>query len=338
MFSLEEIVDKICEHTTMSQKKVQKLIEEKEDELSGLVSKEGAAYIVARELGISLLRESKKQLKVKSLTEGLNSVDIVARVVRISEPRSFDKDGRKGSVLGLILGDETGTVRLSLWNEELDIIADLGLKEGDVVKITHGYVKMDNRGNLDLRVGRGRLEKVDEEVKLPEAHGIRSSFESPRRKLLSDIKEGDAVEIRACLVQVFKRNPFFEVCPSCGARLRNKEGKWMCDEHGEVKPDYQMVISGVLDDGYGNVRVTFFRELAERLFGKTAKELRALAQEKLDPMAVYETADLLGKDFIITGRVKKNEMTENLEMIANSFEGIDVKKEFEVLASELAAD
>jgi len=336
MFSLDEIIEKICEHTGMTQKKVMQLIDEKEDELSGLVSREGAAYIVARELGISLLRESKKQLKVKSLTEGLSSVDIVARVVRIYEPREFQKEDRKGSVASLILGDETGMVRLSLWNEEVEEIAELGLREGDVVKVTRGYVKMDNRGNLDLRIGKGRIEKIEEEVKLPELSGMERDYGVVRRKNLSEVKDGDTIETRACLVQLFRKNPFFEVCSTCGVRMKSKAGKWVCDQHGEVKPDYHVVISGVLDDGYGNIRVVFFRELAEKLFGKTAAELRAFAQEKVDPMAVYEASDVLGKDYVIRGRVRKNDLTENLEMVANSIEEPDVKREFEMLMKEIS--
>ena len=336
MFSLDEIIEKICEHTGMTQKKVMQLIDEKEDELSGLVSREGAAYIVARELGISLLRESKKQLKIKSLTEGLNSVDIVARVVRISEPREFQKDDRKGSVANLILGDETGMARLSLWNEEIEAVAELGLKEGDVVKISRGYVKMDNRGNLDLRLGRGRIEKVEEEVKLPELKGMERDYGTVRRKPISEAKDGETIETRACLVQLFRKNPFFEVCPTCGVRMKNKAGKWVCDHHGEVKPDFNVVVSGVLDDGYGNIRVVFFRELAEKLFGKSASELRAFAQEKVDPLAIYDAFDLLGKDYVIKGRVKKNDLTENLEMIANSIDEPDVKKEFELLMKEVS--
>jgi ssDNA-binding replication factor A large subunit len=336
MFSLEEIVEKICEHTGMTQKKVMQLIDEKEDELSGLVSREGAAYIVARELGISLLRESKKQLKIKSLTEGLNSVDIVARVVNISEPRNFDKDGRKGSVANLILGDETGMVRLSLWNEEIEELAELGVKEGDVVKVSRGYVKMDNRGNLDLRIGKGRMERVEEEVKLPELKGMERDYGTVRRKTLSEAKDGETIETRACLVQLFRKNPFFEVCSTCGVRMKNRGGKWVCDQHGEVKPDYHVVISGVLDDGYGNIRVVFFRELAEKLFGKTASELRAFAQERVDPLAIYEAFDLLGKDYVIKGRLRKNELTENLEMIANSIEEPDAKREFDLLLKEIS--
>jgi replication factor A1 len=337
MFSIEEIVEKICEHTQMSQKKVLQLIEEKEDELSGLVSREGAAYIVAREFGISLLKESKRQLKVKSLTEGLSSVDIVARIVNISEPRSFDKEGgAKGSVANIILGDETGMIRLTLWNEEIENIADLGLKEGDVVRLTRGYVKMDNRGNLDLRVGKGRLERVEEEVKLPELKGIERDFGVVRRKPLSEAKDGESMEVRACLVQLFRKNPFFEVCSTCGVRMKNKAGKWACDQHGEVRPDYSLVVSGVLDDGYGNIRVVFFRELAEKLFGKTVSELRTFAQERVDPMAIYDSFDVLGKDYVIRGRVRKNELTENLEMVANSIEEPDVKKEFGMLMKEVS--
>jgi ssDNA-binding replication factor A large subunit len=336
MFSLEEIIEKICEHAGLTRKKVMQLIDEKEDELSGLVSREGAAYIVARELGISLLRESKRQLKIRSLTEGLTSVDIVARVVRISEPREFQKDDRKGSVANIILGDETGMTRLSLWNEEIEAVAELGLKEGDAVRLTRGYVRMDNRGNLDLRLGRGRIEKVEEEVKLPELSGLERDYGTVRRKPLSEVKDGETMETRACLVQLFRKNPFFEVCPTCGVRMKNRSGKWVCDQHGDVKPDYNVVVSGVLDDGYGNIRVVFFRELAEKLFGKSASELRAFAQERVDPMAIYDAFDLLGKDYVIRGRVRKNDLTENLEMIANSIEEPDVKSEFEMLMKEVS--
>jgi len=336
MFSIEEIAEKICEHTGLSRSKVTQLIEEKEEELSGLVSKEGAAYIVARELGISLLRESKKQAKIKNLSEGMASVELVARVVRISETRTFEKEGSSGSVVNLVLGDETGMIRLSLWNDEIDLINDMGIKEGDAIRVSRGYVKMDNRGNLELRLGRGRMEKVEEEVKLPEAGGLASDFGIVRRKPLSEAKEGETIETRACLVQIFRKNPFYEVCPTCGLRMKNRGGKWACDQHGEEKPAYSMVVSGVLDDGHGNVRVVFFRELAERLFGKTAAELRAYAQERVDPMAVYEIFEGLGKDYIIRGRIRKNELTENLEMIANWVEEPDIKKEFGMLMKEIS--
>jgi len=51
---------------------------------------------------------------------------------------------------------------------------------------------------------------------------------------------------------------------------------------------------------------------------------------------VYDAFDLLGKDYVIRGRVRKNDLTENLEMIANSIDEPDVKREFELLMKEIS--
>jgi len=329
---LGKLIERISKGSGRSPEEVKKLIEEKQDELSGLVSAEGAAYIVGRELGLSLLKEGRRQLKVKNLVSGLRSVDLTVRISQISEPREFTRNGKQGKVLNLLVGDETGTVRLSLWNEELKKANDL--KEGDVIRVTGGYVKMDNRGNPELRLGRGRMEKVQEDVQLPkelpQAEELQR-FTVAERKNISELKEGDYSEVRACLVQVYRRNPFYEVCPECGARLEQKNGSWFCKEHKEVKPEHQMVISGVIDDGTGNIRAVFFRDMAEKIFGQTAKELRKAAQDEADALAIYNQFSSLGKEFILKGRVKKNEYTESLEFIANDVQEVDVKKECERL-------
>ena len=104
-----------------------------------------------------------------------------------------------------------------------------------------------------------------------------------------------------------------------------------CKEHGEVEPDFNMVISGVVDDGTGNIRAVFFRELAEKLFGKTTQELRQLAMKKSEAAAVFEAFPGVGKEYIIQGRVKRNDYTESIELVASGLEEPDVKKEIETL-------
>jgi hypothetical protein len=64
---IKKIIETTCKHSGKSEAEIRKLIGEKQDELSGLVSEEGAAYIVARELGVNLLKAAKRQLKVKNL-------------------------------------------------------------------------------------------------------------------------------------------------------------------------------------------------------------------------------------------------------------------------------
>src|SRR3989338_2964778 len=116
MFSYDEILEKIEKDGKISRQQAEKLIGEKQTELSGLVSREGAAYIVGRELGLNLLKEGTRDLKIKNLVAGLRSANISGKIARIFEPREFDKNGKKGRLLSMIIGDETGTTRLTLWN------------------------------------------------------------------------------------------------------------------------------------------------------------------------------------------------------------------------------
>ncbi len=327
MYSFEDIVREIANVSGLSEEEVKQKIKDKQTELSGLVSPEGAAYIVGKELGVNLLKETRRHLKIKNIVSGMRSVELIGRVVSISERRDFEKEGRKGSVVNIVLGDETGTVRLSLWDDEINILNTLGVEENDILKVSNAYVKVDGRGNHELRLGRfGKIEKIEGgDVELPEKEGIEKSFETVKPRNIIDLKEGEYSEIKGSLVQIFRRNPFFEVCPKCEGRVEKSGEVWRCKEHGNIEPKHQLVISGVVDDGTGNVRVVFFRELAEKILGKGIEELKVSGGG--DPSSIYESLDVLGKEFIIRGRLKRNQFTERMEFVANEVEEIDVKEE-----------
>lgn len=338
MYSLKEIVQEIVRVSDLSEEEVNKKIEEKQTELSGLVSSEGAAYIVGKELGVNLLKETKKkELKIKNIVSGMQSVDVVGRVVNISEKRDFEKGGRKGSVVNVVLGDETGTIRLSLWDKEIDLLNTLGIKENGVLKVTNGYVKEDNRGNNELRLGKfGKIEKVEgKDIAVPKGEDIERDFEKVKVKDINDLRENEYSEVRASLVQLFRRNPFFEVCPKCETRVEKTGDAWVCKEHGNVEPKYQLVISGVIDDGSGNIRAVFFRDLAEKVLGKKTEELKELVSKEADPLSLYEKLDVLGEEFVIGGRAKMNQFTERMEFVANGVESINVEKESENLLKRI---
>ena len=331
--SLEKIIEQICENSKLSEAAVRKLIEEKQDELSGLVSEEGAAYIVAREQGINLLKESKRQLKVKNLLSGLKSVDLIARIVSISEVREFERNNNKGKVVNLTIGDETGICRLSLWNDETDRVTKGELKEDDTIRVSKGMVITDNRGNIEVRIGKGNLEKIKEDIQVvavPKTNELQR-FAAAARKHIRDFREGDYVETRAALVQVFRRNMFYDVCPVCGARLSNSE----CAEHGPVNPQFHMIVSGVIDDGTENIRAVFFREMAEKMFGMKTEEARAMSVKLTNPVDIYDHFKGLGRDYVFRGRVKRNDVTESVEMIVNEIEDVDPKKETEQLLAKM---
>ena len=100
---------------------------------------------------------------IDALTIGQSDVNLVGRVLGTDEVRTFDRDdGSEGRVANLTLGDETGRVRVTLWDERADRATELG--ESDSVEVIDGYVR-ERDGSLELHVGdRGAVEELDEEV------------------------------------------------------------------------------------------------------------------------------------------------------------------------------
>ena len=94
-------------------------------------------------------------IKVEKLTPRLREVNIVVKVVSKSEARSVSEGAHK--IVDALVGDETGSVLLPLWDDAIDQIS-----EGDTVRITKGYVNLF-RGNMRLTIGRyGSFEVLEE--------------------------------------------------------------------------------------------------------------------------------------------------------------------------------
>jgi replication factor A1 len=98
--------------------------------------------------------------KIKNLNPSTKQVSLLAKVVSVGERRTIDsKFGGSRTLCEAIIGDETGTVILSLWEAQ---IGSAGA--GDVLQVNNGYVSLV-RGRMRLNVGKyGTLEKVAREV------------------------------------------------------------------------------------------------------------------------------------------------------------------------------
>jgi len=93
-------------------------------------------------------------MKIKELRDGMRRVDIVAKVIDISEPREVQSrySGQTFRVADATIGDETGTIKLVLWNEQIGRV-----NVNDNISIANGYVK-SFRGEIQLNVGKyGKL-------------------------------------------------------------------------------------------------------------------------------------------------------------------------------------
>ncbi len=323
---LESIVSKIMEEKSLGREEVEKLIQEKQAELSYLVSPEGAAYLVAKEMGIDIPDMGSKRLFIKNIISGMRNVQFVGKIVRISEVVEFDREsGEKGRVRNVHIADETGRIRLTLWDDEVEVVE--GLREGDVVRVS-GYSK-SNQGRTEIRLGRyGSIQKIDEEIDIP------NEMPQTERKWISEIREFDRAEVRAAIVQVFDINPIIYKCPECQKALKQSDGKYACPEHGDIEPEPMLMASFIIDDGTGNMRAVAFGRAAEKIIGMSAKEAVDVAKEKMDKYAPLRAIEL-GKEWVFRGSVRRNEIFDRLEFRVVSVSDVDVASEIERLIGEL---
>ena len=94
-------------------------------------------------------------MSISDLKVGDGKVSVEANVKEVGEARTFNKFGRDLRVSNAVIEDESGSIKLSLWNDDVDKV-----KVGDKVKIVNGYVGEFN-GEKQLTTGKfGSLEVV----------------------------------------------------------------------------------------------------------------------------------------------------------------------------------
>src|SRR3989344_8042549 len=145
----QDIIEKITKESRLSEKEINNKIDDKLKQLSGLISKEGAAHIIANELGIKLLEAVSGKLQIKNILAGMRDVETVGRVQRIFETREFQSKDRQGKVASLIIADETGSIRAVLWGDQTDNLKNI--QENTIIKLLSGYVR-ENSGQKEIHL------------------------------------------------------------------------------------------------------------------------------------------------------------------------------------------
>jgi len=87
-------------------------------------------------------------VKVETLTPSSRGVNVVVKVVSKSEVRNVTGRGGSHRVAEALVGDETGCIYLTLWDDDIGKI-----NEGVTISIMNGYVNLF-RGNMRLNIGK----------------------------------------------------------------------------------------------------------------------------------------------------------------------------------------
>jgi len=184
--STDAIRQKLCEKG-INASALASLVKQKQEELCGLLSEEAAVYLIAKENGIK--DEPKAPVRftpISELKEGMRA-NLFGTIGQIHALKTFDREGKTGSVLTLVLEDGSGAVRVVLWNYDAQKAVTQEFGRGDSLELL----------NVNLKSGIAGLE-----AQLGATGTLRRTVAAERRITnIADLPEG--VE-RDVLVRVLK--------------------------------------------------------------------------------------------------------------------------------------
>ena len=103
-----------------------------------------------------------KEVRLADLDESMKNISVIARITGISNIREFQRsDGTESKVGSLLVKDNSGPSRITLWNNMTDYIKKVDI--GDVVRVEGAYVKLGLKGEPEVHVGRNTTIEINPE-------------------------------------------------------------------------------------------------------------------------------------------------------------------------------
>lgn len=296
----KQLVEFISSSSGVAVDEIERRIEAKQARLSGLISKEGAAQVVAAELGINLDRQF---IKISQIVPSMRRINLVGKIINMFPVREFNKNGRSGKIGSFVLADETSNIRVVLWDENhISLISAGSLGKDSIVEIT----------NASLRNGELHLTSFSE-IKISNKAIDNIVVDKPIvRKFINNLNPRDNISVRAFILQMFEPK-FFYVCPECKKKA-SPAGE--CMQHGKISPEKRALMTIVIDDGTDSVRAVIFSDQLQKIMNQNELE---------DPeLFSIKKKNFLGREMMILGQVRRNVMYNNNELIVSDIKEVDL--------------
>jgi ssDNA-binding replication factor A large subunit len=190
MYDFEALVDELLrQRPELNRQEVLRRIEDKKRTVgAGYLTDQGALFLVAGELGVSLRKDdNSSDMTIKDLYIGANDVTVIARILSLYPVATYNrKDGGQGKYQRFALFDGKNVARLTVWEEGLGQIARLELEIDSPVRVANAYVKQGLDGKPNLNLGkRGKIEVLTDEKVIARLPSISTAVQ----KLPSIMKE-----------------------------------------------------------------------------------------------------------------------------------------------------
>jgi len=257
----------------IAKEEFERRVEEKIDECGDLVDEPTAAMMVVGALG-------REHVKIRGLSAKSSLFSFFGKVIDKTEPKEFDRaDGEKGWVATLLLGDETGTTRVVLWDEKAG--AALDVAPGEVLEVIGRHPGKSTKEIYALALRKASIEISCQSPKEPgslsnepvDLDAVLIARGEPRTYTRRDGSSGEMVDAvigdAAGTARLVAWAPELLLSFPPGAALRitgakpnmRDEGRsYSLDEKSTVTPTEQVItipfapISSVADQGTYSVR------------------------------------------------------------------------------------
>jgi len=164
--SSEKIINQILSsRSDLNRKEVLEIIEKKKKGAHDFLTDETAARIAASELGVEIVKKPLRlKIQIKDLISGLNDVTVTGQVIAIYPSKTFTRrDLTEGKLASLVISDESGTLRVVLWDNKAELIEGEKIHRKQMVRISHGYVRKGLDGKPELHLGqKGKIKVIKE--------------------------------------------------------------------------------------------------------------------------------------------------------------------------------
>ena len=218
--------------------------------------------------------------KIEDLDEDEEDTIIVGRIIEINDVREFDRDtGDSGHVRNIEIADDTGTIRVALWDKD----ALVERQVGDGIKLQNPRLALNMDNRLEANVSRATtlLEPSESEMEdLPSIEELMEAIYVP--KSIESLLEDDTnVCVTGRIIDVNAERVLRKKCPNCHQTVEESIDEYICDNCGHIfdEPDYLLMVPTRIEDETGDIQVTFFDKLAEELIGMKKEEIISLVDD-----------------------------------------------------------
>ena len=168
--SVDELYNALMD-AGLSEIEIEQQIVKKTEDFQGFITKRGILFLIAKEMGLSiqsfdiepeLYEEFEEELdydeftiKVSELKENMSNIVLLGRISRNFGIKQFNrKDGTPGIVGSFLIYDETGNIKVVLWNNHVKIMESEYFKKAEIIRLIGAYSKRGINNKLEIHLSK----------------------------------------------------------------------------------------------------------------------------------------------------------------------------------------